>query len=141
MNFFLLLFSFLLPKPTCSCTPLKPLDEKQYNEYSLITKGKVVNVSVTNFERTIYLEVQAYYKGGGNQRILKILTPIQDGTCGIVPTVGEQWMIYAYTEGKVFRTELCTRTKNMNPKAWDYNKDEIADDIKFLETKMNMKAH
>jgi len=44
--------------------------------------------------------------------------------------------MFAKAEGKGYRTTLCTRTKNMNPKAWDYRKDEITDDIKFLEAKL-----
>ncbi len=34
-----------------------------------------------------------------------------------------------------FNTNLCTRTKSMNPKAWDYNKEEINDNPLFLENK------
>jgi hypothetical protein len=56
--------------------------------------------------------------------------------CGIVPKVGEEWLMFAYADKNGFRTERCTRTKSMNPKAWDHNKNEIIDDIKFLEAKL-----
>ena len=137
MDVFLLLFSLMMQKQNyCSCVPLGPIDEKQYNEYNLIAKGKVAKVTVHDFERIIYLTVDTYYKGGGNQTKIKITTPKQEGECGIIPKVGESWLMFTYTNGSDYRKELFTRTKNMNPKAWDYNKSEIADDIKFLETKI-----
>jgi hypothetical protein len=135
----LLLFSFLTYKsPYCSCSPLGPIDDKQYNEYNLNVKGRVTKVLKSNFfEKTIYLKVETYYKGVDSLTTLKITTPSQEGMCGIVPKVGEEWVMFAYAEKKRFSTQLCTRTKNMNPKAWDYNKDEIANDIKFLEEKLS----
>jgi len=84
----------------------------------------------------IYLTFETYYKGNETQNKIKIITPAQQGLCGIVPKVGERWLIFAYEEEQGFHTELCTRTKNLNPKAWDYRKDEIDDDIKFLEAKL-----
>jgi hypothetical protein len=133
----LLLFSLLAPHKSnyCSCIPLPPIDEQQYKEYDLILKGKVAEISLSNFERTISVTVEAYYKGEQNNTKIKITTPRQEGMCGIVPKVGEEWLMFAYADKNGFRTGLCTRTKNMNPKAWDDNKDEIADDIKFLEAK------
>jgi hypothetical protein len=94
---------------------------------------------VSNFERTIYLTVETYYKGKELKSKIEITTPSQEGMCGIVPKAGEQWLIFAYAEENCYRTALCTRTKNMNPKAWDYRKDELADDIKFLEAKRSTK--
>jgi hypothetical protein len=134
---FLLLFSLLTHKPNyCSCIPLPPIDEQQYNEYNLIVKGRVAKISLNNFERTIDLIVETFYKGGQNKTKIKIMAPRQEGMCGIVPKVGEEWLMFAYTDKGRFRTELCTRTKNMNPKAWDYNKNEIINDLKFLEAKL-----
>jgi len=134
MGYLLLLFGLFANKPNCSCIPLGPINDKQYEEYDLIAKGKIVKVSVKAWTRTIYLNVKTYYKGKKQSQI-KIITPSTEGMCGIGPHVGEDWLIFAYNENKSYRTELCTRTKNLNPKAWDYNKDEIDNDIKFLEEK------
>lgn len=134
----LFFFALLTHKPNyCSCIPLPPIDEQQFKEYDLIAKGKVTKISLSNFERTIDVTIEKYYKGEQKKTIMKITTPRQEGMCGIVPKVGEDWLMFAYADKNGFRTELCTRTKNMNPKAWDYNKDEIANDIKFLEAKRN----
>jgi len=142
MSYLLLVFSLLTHRTNyCSCIPLGPIDEKQYNEYSLIVKGKVVKEQVSNFERTIYLNVEIYYKGGNNQNKIIITTPRQEGMCGIVPKVGEEWLMFAYGKDNGYRTELCTATKNMNSKAWNYNKNEITDDIKFLEAKLKTNRH
>jgi hypothetical protein len=120
MGIFLFLFSLIMQRPNyCSCIPLGPIDDKQFNEYSLIVKGKVAKVTVHNFERTIYFTVDIYYKGGGNQTQIKIITPSQEGVCGIIPKAGENWLMFAYANGADYKTELCTRTKNMNPKAWN----------------------
>ena len=135
MGYLLLFFGLFIQKPNCSCSLLPPIDDKQYEEYDLIAKGKVVKVSVKNWARTIYLNVKTYYKGGNKQSQIKIITSSTEGMCGIGPHVGEDWLIFAYTENKYYRTDICTKTKNLNPKAWVYNKEEIDNDIKFLEDK------
>ena len=125
MSYFFFLLSLLTYKPNfCSCAPPGPIDNQQYNKYTLIVKGKVAKVSATKFERTIYLTVEANYKGKGDESTVKIATAKQEGECGIFPKVGEKWLMFAYTDKKGYRTSLCTRTKSMNPKAWDYRKDE-----------------
>ncbi|HZH95692.1 MAG TPA: hypothetical protein VEY06_07395 [Flavisolibacter sp.] len=131
------LVSLLTHKPNyCSCSPLPPIDEQQYKEYNLIVKGRIANISLSSFERTVDLSVGTYYKGRQNKGNIKIKTPRQEGICGIVPKVGEEWLMFAYADKNGFRTERCTRTKSMNLKAWDHNKNEIIDDIKFLEAKL-----
>lgn len=135
MSYLLLLFGLFANKPNCSCIPLGQINDKQYEEYDLIAKGKIVKVWVKDWTRTIYLNVIIYYKGGNKQSQIKIITSSTDGMYGIGSHVGEDWLIFAYTENKSYRTDICTRTKNLNPKAWDYNKDEIDNDIKFLEEK------
>jgi hypothetical protein len=118
----------------CSCNHLDKIDDEQYNQYSLILKGKVIKITLSSFERIIFLKVNAYYKGEQNKDIIKIISPRQEGECGILPKVGEYWLMFANTSGNKFRTDLCTRTKNMNPKAWDYKKDELKSDLDFLIT-------
>src|SRR5215203_1038523 len=128
---------FLLLQNTdfCSCTPLGPIDDKQYNEYGLIIKGKVVKVTEEKFERAIYLSIDACYKGTKTKPLVKVISPSESGMCGIFPKKDENWLMFAYTDGKSYHTNLGTRTKNMNSKAWDYNKEELIADLKFLEAK------
>jgi hypothetical protein len=59
----------------------------------------------------------------------------ESGLCGIFPKVGERWLLYAYGTSNSFSTNLCTRTKSMEPKAWDFNEKEIRSDLVFLENK------
>lgn len=132
---FFLLISIVQKNDFCSCIPPGPIDDKQYNEYNLIIKGKVVNVSESQFERTIYLKVDTYFKGKQKDSAVIIKSPSESGMCGIFPEVGEIWLMYAYASEKTYRTNLCTRTKNMNPKAWNYRKDELKQDLEFLEIK------
>jgi len=84
----------------------------------------------------ILIKVDTYYKGSQNKDTIKIVSPREAGDCGIFPKVGEHWLMFAYSTGNSFRTNLCTRTKNMNPKAWDYRKNELKDDLDFLENKI-----
>ena len=135
MGCLLLLFGLFVNNPYCSCIPLPQIDDKQYEEYDLIVKGKVIKVLNGKWTKSIYLNVKTYYKGGNKQSQIKIIMSSTEGMCGISSQVGEDWLIFAYTENKSYRTNICTRTKNLNPKAWDYNKDEIDNDIKFLEEK------
>jgi len=55
-------------------------------------------VSVGTLERTIHLTAGTYYKGGERQAHIRISTPRLEGMCGIVPKVGEEWLIFAYTD-------------------------------------------
>ncbi|WP_462252967.1 hypothetical protein [Ferruginibacter sp.] len=119
----------------CSCIHPGNIDEKQFNKYDLIFKGKVEKIYEKAFERIIFLKVEAYYKGKQISKISKIISPAQSGQCGIFPKIGEHWLMFAYSSGKTFNTNLCTRTKNMNPKAWDYDKDGLENDLKFLKKK------
>ena len=121
----------------CSCTPLGKIDDKQYVEYALILRGKIIKVSETNFERIVTVKVKVYYKGNQTNDKIKIISPRQEGECGITPKVGEEWLMFTYFTNKSFYTNLCTRTKSMNPKALNYNKDELNNDLSFLESKLN----
>ena len=134
-SIFFFLISLVQKDDFCSCIPLVPIDDKQYNEYNLIVKGKVVNISESQFERSIYIKVDTYFKGKQKDSTVVIKSPSQSGECGIFPEVGEIWLMYAYTSEKAYRTNLCTRTKNMNPKTWNYRKEELKQDLEFLEAK------
>jgi len=138
MKYFFLFSLLLLSSVTysCSCIPLGKIDEKQYSEYDLIIKGKIIRLVEKYFARIIYIKVDTYFKGRQNTTIIKIESPSQSGMCGIFPKIGEQWLLFAYKKGKSYNTSLCTRTRNLNPKAWNFKKDEIDDDLKFLEGKL-----
>lgn len=132
----LLLTLSIKQPPFCSCLPLGPINDEQYNEYSLIVKGKIKSVKDEKFERVILLSVSTYFKGGSNDSTVTILSPLQSGMCGIFPKEGEQWLMFAYSKDNSYNTYLCTRTKNMNPEAWNYKKEEIEGDIGFLMKKL-----
>ena len=93
-----------------------------------------------NFARIIYIKVDTYFKGRQNTTTIKVESPSQSGMCGIFPKIGEQWLVFAYKKGNSYNTSLCTRTKNLNPKAWNFRKDEIDDDLKFLDGKLGTTA-
>jgi len=143
MKYFFLFGLLLLSGVTysCSCILLGKIDEKQYNEYDLIIKGKIIRLEEKNFARIIYIKVDTYFKGGQNTTTIKVESPSQSGMCGIFPKIGEQWLVFAYKKGNSYNTSLCTRTKNLNPKAWDFKKDGIDDDLKFLEGKLEATAY
>ena len=129
MTLFIFILSLLIQKPNfCSCIRLGPIDDEQYNEYALIAKGKVVKVSESRLGRTISLAVDSYYKGGKNKDTLKIISPLEEGSCGIFPKVGENWLMFAYSTSNNYKTYLCTRTKKINS-------DGMSADLKFLEAK------
>jgi hypothetical protein len=136
---FILLFIFFNKLSySCSCYPLGKIDEKQYNEYGLIVKGKIVKVIQGDYETEIVIRVITSYKGTLKKKNITILSPKGDAVCGISPKPGEEWLMFAHLDNKKYQTSLCTRTKNMNPKAWNYRKEEIEDDILFLESKLKI---
>lgn len=137
MGFVLFLLLALYPKPNyCSCIPLPPIDDKQYNDYNLIAKGKVVKITMNNMEENIYFAIDTCYKGDEREKTLKITSPGSEGMCGIFPKVGEDWLMFVHRDGKNYKTHLCTRTKIMNPKAWNYNEEELTSDLTFLRAKL-----
>lgn len=140
MNLIWIVFYLFTPKPNyCSCIPLPPMDDKQYNEYNLIVKGNVVKIEINDLDEKIYLKIDTCYKGENIPKTVTIISPNSAGMCGIFPKVSEQWLIFAYTDGKNFTTNLCTRTKTLNSKAWDYRKNELNDDLNFLRIKLSNK--
>lgn len=124
----------------CSCVALGKIDDKQYEEYSVILKGKITKVTENKSERIITIRVDKYFKGDQTKEVIEINTPKGSGMCGIFPNVGEDWLIFAYSSGEKFNTSLCTRTKTMNPKGWGYNKEVLDEDLRFLEDKTKKKA-
>ena len=135
--YFLLLFFISGERNFCSCIHLGPIDEKQYIEYDFIARGKILNIKETQFQRLISFQVDTVYRGKDSRTIVEIISPLESGTCGIFPNKGENWLMYTYTSSTSYKTYLCTRTKSMNPKAWDYNKDELTNDLEFLRAKIN----
>lgn len=136
---YIFLFGLLLlslAAAPCSCLSSGKINEEQYNSYNLIITGKVVKLVEKEFNRIIYIKVVKYFKGNKKTTIVKIETPVWQSACGITPKIGENWLLFAYKQGKIYTTNLCTRTKSMNDKAWNYNKSEIDDDLKFLESKI-----
>jgi len=102
----------------------------------LILKGKIIKVVEVKNSRLIILKVTTYYKGILESDTATITTPAEGGMCGIIASVGEEWLFFAYGEKYGYKTNLCTRSKNMNPKAWDYNEEELKQDLEFLEDKL-----
>lgn len=123
--------------PWCSCIPPGKITEEQYNEYAVILKGKVIKINEARWERTLTVKADIYYKGTQTKDTIKIISPASSGECGIFPKTGEDWLFFAYERNSKLETHLCTRTKTMNSKAWDYRKEELEDDLNFLETKRN----
>ena len=87
------------------------------------------------WQRFIHVNAKTLYKGREGNKTIQIVSSSREGTCGISPKVGEQWLRFAYGEGSELQLSLCTRTKSMNTEAWDYNKSAIDNDIVFLQNK------
>lgn len=138
MKYFYLLCLTILSQVaySCSCIPLGTIDDKQYNQYDLIIKGKIIKLIEKKFTRITYIKVDTYFKGTQNSTTIKIKSPSQSGMCGIFPKIGEHWLIYAYKKDNAYETSLCTRTKNLNSKVSNFRKNEIEEDLNFLEQKV-----
>jgi hypothetical protein len=138
MRIYLVLFILLFSNVAycCSCVPLGNIDDQQYNKYDAIFTGKVLSIQKKLWMKEITFEIQTLFKGIQKSSKIKITTSAQEGTCGISPKVGEEWLIFAYRENEGFETNLCTRTKSMNKKAWNYNKNELQQDIDYLNQKL-----
>lgn len=138
MRISLILFILLLSSTAycCSCIPIGEIDDQQYNKYDGIFAGKVILIKKKLWVKEITFEIQIRFKGIQKTSKITITTSAEESTCGISPKVGEEWLIFAYRETEGFQTSLCTRTKSMNKKAWNYNKEELQQDIEYLNQKL-----
>ena len=123
----------------CSCIYQGEINDEQFNFYDLIIHGEIEKVEEYEWTRTIYVRIKVQYKGMVKTELVLISSPSQSGTCGVFPKVGENWLIFANKSDGLYSKSLCTRTKNMNPESWHYNKDEIELDLKYLESKLKDK--
>ena len=138
MRIALILFILLFSNAAycCSCVPLDKIDDNQYKKYDVIFKGKVLSVTTTGATKEVVFEVATPFKGGDKMRKLTVKTEAHESECGISPKVGEVWLVFAYKEQNGFQTNLCTRTKNMDSKTWNYRKEELQQDIEYLNQKL-----
>lgn len=138
MRIYLILFVLVFSNDvySCSCESHGKMDDQQYNKYDVIFSGKAISIQKKQWMKEITFEVQTRFKGVLKLSKVTITTLAQESTCGISPKVGEEWLIFAYRESEGFQTSLCTRTKSMNKNAWDYNKDELQQDIEYLNQKL-----
>ncbi|HWI94153.1 MAG TPA: hypothetical protein VNT20_22925 [Flavisolibacter sp.] len=127
---------FLVPFHTiCDCEPLGKISEEQYNSYNIIFAGRVVGIKDGRLENVISFKVNTYYKGKQSRDTIKVFTPSSGASCGISPEIGEDWLVFTYYLDTKVKTMLCTRTKRMNSNSLDYEKEELGNDLKFLEAK------
>lgn len=138
MRIFLTLFIllFLNTAYCCSCEPLGKIDDQQYNKYDLIFIGKVVSIKKKLGMKEVAFESQTKFKGVHSSSKIIIMTSAYESECGILPKIGDEWLVFSYFDKDRFKTNLCTRTKSMNKKAWNYNKEELQQDIEYLNQKL-----
>ena len=136
---FLLLVSILFvyySGYSCSCIPHEQINDEQYNKYFFIFTGKVLSIKKTFGRKEVTFELQTLFKGTVKSKKMTIMTSAYESECDISPKIGEQWLVFAYNDSGEFTTNICTRTKSMNRKAWNYNKGEIQRDIEYLNQKL-----
>ena len=132
----LIYLSILFSKPFCSCLPLGPIDDAQYNSYAFIAKGKVIKDTVSGYERIMTFSIEKSYKGKDKKGDVVITTGSNSAICGIAPTLGESWLIYAYSDSNNnYTTGLCTRSMSLNPRVVEVNSKVVDAEFRFLEKK------
>lgn len=105
----------------CSCLPLTV--ENAYEGSDLIFAGRVLESSVVVdggsskgdvevfwHEIDILFAVRTTYKGDSRPFSVVLRTPVDSAACGYNFEVGKNYLVYAYAEDGLFRTNLCTRT-------------------------------
>lgn len=122
-------------KNNCTCYYPEKLDDVQFNAYQLIITGKIIKIVPERYQTSLLIEVDRYYKGAKLPDTITVLTPSNEGVCGLTVHSGEKWLVFATRKDDQFYTTMCTRTKPMNLKDGDYRKQELQEDIKFLEAK------
>lgn len=101
----------------CSCAPSPPVSEALAGS-DFVIYGRCVSFAiVSDRDRVAKIEVARKFKGDGKAKIVKIHAGISESSCGFDFMVGEHYLIYGSITKGVWRTGLCTRTRNL-PKSW-----------------------
>ncbi|WP_207535650.1 hypothetical protein [Desertivirga arenae] len=120
---------------SCKCMALGKIDDKQYDQYELIVKGRIIKVGIEGTKRSISVKVLNCFKGSEKADTVFISTPIDGAACGISPKVGEKWLLFANGSAENYTTSMCTRSKSMSSNAENFNKKEVRSDLKYLKRK------
>ena len=114
----LILAILLLPLAGMACTcggSYGPVTIKDYNSAKLILSGKAIKVTVdrtetTDMQRKIDFKIDEVFKGRVSSGTVSIYTSLGDASCGLFVQEGQEWVIWAYLQGGVITTDLCTRS-------------------------------
>lgn len=115
--FFIILNSYVF---ACTCGIRGEASVKEYIDYDVIFRGRVVTIKENNSLRLGYnnkemvFEISESFKGDASKRII-IYTSFQDASCGLsVDVVGCEWIIFAnrgIADNNLFYTSMCTPSK------------------------------
>ncbi len=102
----------------CTCRPSESAAD-DFRKASAVFEGTVLNVSAQGFrDKEVRLKVIKSYKGTNNAQELVVSTASMSAACGSQFEVGKNYMVYAYMDNGRLKTNLCTRTKLLLPRAF-----------------------
>lgn len=134
LSMLILLFSST-STPFCSCGEAGEITEEKYKAYDLVLRGEIVKIEPGEVDKTLIIRVKTLYKGENKSDLLEIKTPSLPGHCGLNAGPGDEWLFFAFSDAGKFSTNICTRSKNLDPDNYRYRfqKEEIENDLLFLE--------
>lgn len=137
-----LILGLTSPGWACKCYVEENIKEQHLAAYAVIFRGTAVKVVKHALSFVITFRIEKLYQGQVQTATIPVTTYTHLSGCAIRPAVGEQWLVYASREEKVYLTHRCTRTVNLNPKdaAHADNQRRIEKDLRFLEDRFKTKA-
>ncbi len=122
----LLSFCIVSASSACVCSYWTPYDEVEdrLKIYPFIAAGKALKVKSTKKGTITTLELLKVYKGSEGVKMVKVYQDRSD--CSLHFSIGHEYLVYCYMDGKHFFTDQCTLTKPLQHAAKDLellNKD------------------
>ena len=119
----------------CSCANPGEMDDKQYDSYDFIATGVIDAVEAGEEFKSIYFDVNHFYKGKADHSGIILNTALSSAACGLSPNSGEEWLIYANRQDGELHVSLCSRSIVLKAEGMSGVPDRAKEDLMYLDNK------
>ena len=103
-----------------SCTCVKQtsyISDNEYDGTDAIIKGKVVYTKLMDNKTHSFtvFTILENYTPTVKEKVLKVISPIDEEACGVQFEVNQNWLLFAYKNDAMYTTNRCTRSMEFIP--------------------------
>lgn len=99
----------------CSCYEDERTLVEAFNGVDVLFVGSLQNIRAeNNYEVIATFKVTIPLKNASQHELVEITTPLDEGGCGLYFDFNDEWMIWGYKLHSDYKSNSCTRSKNLN---------------------------